>query len=366
MKKLISILTVLMLCTSIALTTTGCLFTLHISQNGGNESEEVYTFDETHHWILQSGGTKKDYAEHSNPESGKDVGMCKCGYYFPCHNLVYQKTEINGKAGYEVVDYNEDMSPNFYHVEIPTSYQGEEDSEPLPVISVADYALSNNKSSGKCGVALESIKFNEGLLSLGDGAVCYSNIKEITIPNSVVGNLHYTFRGCSALKKIVIGDGITSIGGYTFQNVANCHTIIFGNSVKEIRPRSIMGCSELRTVVLPASLISMPEGSHVDNALGCEPQTVIFPGDKINIYFQITRDVLENRTISLFPRDSNGNLLNPDGTIAHEVIYKNDNYYQQSYTIEGFNENWYGLNTVYCLGEWEYDENNLPKPSINE
>ena len=359
MKKLLSFVLILIISLSVLPALVAC-------GDGESAYSEEYVFNDTHHWKpkLKGDGDPTDYGEHTNPQSGKGVGKCKCGYYFPCHNLVYEKTKINGKTGYEVVDYDEDMSPNFYHVEVPKYHQELGDSEPLPVISVGDYALSNNKSSGKCGVALESIKLNEGLLNVGNGAVCYSNIEEITIPNSVVGNLHYTFRGCSALKKIVIGNGVTSIGGYTFQNVANCHTIIFGNSVKEIKPRSIMGCSELTTVVLPASLVSMPEGSHVDNAVGCEPQTKIFPGSKINIFFQITRDELEERTIPLFARDDDGNLLNPDGTIAHRVIYKNDNYYQQSYTKYGLNANWNGLNKVYCIGEWYFDKNGVPV--INE
>ena len=363
MKKLISMLTVIALCVSISLTATGCLFDIHIYQGGGDQEEEKYVFNETHHWIEVDGGaSQKDYAEHSNPESGTNVGICKCGYYFTCNNLVYEKATVNGTLGYKVVDYDEEMSPNFYHVEIPTHYQGEGDSEPLPVLSVGEYALSNDPSNGKCGIRLESIKFNEGLLNLGKGVISYSNIQEITIPDSVVGELSYTFRGCTSLKKIVIGDGITGIGGYTFQNVVNCHTVVFGNSITEIRPRTFRNCNELKTIVLPASLVSMPEGSIADNAVGCAPQTVIFPGSGRNIFFQITREELQERTIPVFQRDANGNLLDKDGNIAHEVIYKDGEYIQQSYTTYGLNANWYGLNTVYCLGEWEYDENNVPQP----
>ena len=357
MRKLLSFVLVLILSLRVLPTLVAC---------GDTEPaySEEYVFNDTHHWKPQINGDGEpiEYEEHYNPKSDTAVGRCKCGYYFPCHNLVYEKTKVNGRTGYAVVDYDEDMSPNFYHVEIPKYHQEQGDSQPLPVLSVGEYALSNDNSNGKCDIRLESIKFNEGLINLGKGVISYSNIEEITIPNSVVGVLSYTFRGCTSLKKIVIGNGVTGIGGYTFQNVVNCHTVVFGNSITEIRPRTFRNCNELKTIVLPASLVSMPEGSIADNAVGCAPQTVIFPGSGRNIFFQITREELQERTIPVFQRDANGNLLDKDGNIAHEVIYKDGEYIQQSYTTYGLNANWYGLNTVYCLGEWEYDENNVPQP----
>ena len=364
MKKLISMLTVIALCVSISLTATGCLFDLHIYEGGGgDQEEEIYVFDETHHWIEVDGGaSQKDYAEHSNPESGTGVGKCVCGYYFPCHNLVYEKATVNGTLGYKVVDYDEDMSPNFYHVEIPEFYQGEGDSEPLPVLSVDEYALSNRNTHGKCDIKLESIKLNEGLLLVGRGAFSHSNIKEITIPDTVEGELNTTFMQCISLEKIVIGNKITNIKPNTFNGLTNCHTVIFGDSVKEIWPRAFYNCGSLRTVILPESLDSMPENSIKGNAQACQPLTVIIPGSNVSIFFHITREQLGLRTIPVFQRDANGNLLDEDGNIAHEVEYKDGNYIQKSFTTYGLNANWYGSNTVYCLGEWEYDENNVPQP----
>ena len=356
MKKLLSLILVLIISLSVLPTLVAC---------GEEEPEysEEYVFNDSHHWKPQINGDGEpiEYEEHYNPKLGKGVGKCKCGYYFPCHNLKYRLKTINGVTGYEVYDYDEDMSPNFYHVEVPKFYQGEEDLEPIPVISIARYALSNRPHTatatyGQCDIRIRSIKLNEGLLNVGDGAVCYSDIEEITIPNSVVGDLHYTFMQCTALKKIVVGNGITDIQGYTFYGLPVCETIILGNSIREIRTRTFIDCGALRTVVLPASLVSMPEGSHAGNTGVCEPQTVIFSGNKINLFYQITREELEARTIPLFPRNAEGSLLNPDGTVAHLVKFENNNFDQKSFTTYGLNENWHGQNNVYCLGEWYFDE----------
>ena len=373
MKKFIKLLTLAIFSLSLILSASGC-FVLHVKEQ---EEEEVvleheteYTFNQTHHWFepLKEGGEVKDYAEHVNPKSGENVGRCVCGYYFPCHNLIYKKITLNGVTGYEVIDYDEDMSPQFYHVEVPTHYQGEDDAEPLPVISVGQYSLSKT-SSGKCKVGLKSIKLNEGLLRVANYAFAGSDISEITIPNSVVGKLHYTFMQCTSLKKIVIGNGVTEIGGYTFYGIPVCETIIVGDSVKQISMRSFIDCNALSTLVLPASLISIPEDIHkMNDDAGWGVESTLLPGRDINVFFKITREELIARKIPLFERDVDGNVLNEDGNILFEVkVYYNEdgsvfNYEQSGHTTEGLTANWAGANTVYCLNEWYYDQDGNPVP----
>ena len=366
MKKPLSIITLIVLSFSIMISASGCM-TLHIYQPESTqvEYETEYSYDDKHHWINQVDGDEKiEYGEHYN-QSGK----CMCGYYFPCHNLVYQLTTIGGKTGYQVIDYDEDMAPQYLNVEVPKTYQSETDIEPISVISIADYALSNRGSGyGKCDVKLESIKLNEGLLEVGDGAFCHSNITEITIPNSVVGSLAYTFMQCSQLERIVIGDGITEIKGYVFHGLPKCEEVVLGSSIKEIKTRSFIDCKALKSVVIPASLVSIPESSHASNAEGCEPQVNLFMNSGApDIYMNITEEELAELTLPLFPRDANGSLLNPDGTIAHKVTSYYDKegnlqYSQETCTHYGLVTGWQGSSKIYFLGEWEYDKNNVPTP----
>ena len=367
MKKILSLILTLILSISVLPALVAC--------NKDKPQEPVYaeefTYNDTHHWKPQINGEGDpiEYGEHVNAKTGKNVGKCKCGYYFPCHNLVFEKTTVDGIEGYKLVDYDEDISPNFYHVEVPKYYQGENDPEPLPVISLAKYSFSKS-GSGKCKVSLKSVKLNEGLLNVGDRAFASSDISEITIPDSVVGDLHYTFMQCTSLKKIVVGNGITEIKGYTFYGIPVCETIILGNSVREIHMRTFIDCAGLKTLVLPASLVSIPEDTHLMNQdSGWGVESILLPKDDINVYFNITRDELEERTIPLFNRDANGNLLNPDGSIFAKisVVYddqgKIHNYEQYTFSTYGLTAGWAGSNTVYCLNEWHYDSNGNPVPN---
>lgn len=359
MRKIFSLILVLMLSFGLMSTLVAC----NVTQEP--KYSEEYVFNDTHHWRVQTNGKGDpiDYEAHYNPKN-KGAGRCKCGYYFPCHNLVFEPTTVDGVYGYAVVDYDEDMYPNYYHVEVPKYYQGENDAEPLPVVLIGQSAFSN-RSAGKCDIKIESIKLHEGLLRIDDFAFAGSALTEVVIPDSVKGTLHYTFIGSIELTKIKIGNGITRIDGYTFHNLSKVKEIILGNSVREIMPRSFLGCWQLETVILPASLESIPEGTEApqNGTTMPLPQYVIFEKDFVKIFIQLTRDELNARTIPLFGRDSDGNLLNPDGSIAHRVVNNNGKYAQLTRTHWGINENWYGSNKVYCLGEWSYDSKG--KPVVN-
>ncbi len=345
MKKFLKTLMLTIFTLTIALSASGC-FVLHIKEPEKEEYETEYTFDETHHWFksLENSGKKKDYAEHVNPKSGTSVGRCECGYYFPCHNLMYRKVTIDGVVGYEVYDYDEDMSPNFYHVEIPESYQG------LSVISVADFALSSyneNGVIGKCDIKLESIKLNEGLLRIGDGAFCYSNIEEMIIPNSVKGNLVYTVMYCSGLKRVVVGNGVEKITSYVFTGCSILEELVIGNSVTEITPRNFLYVKNLNKVVLPASLTSIPETSFEGNTGEPEPQFKLFADCAPDLFLNITSEELEALTIPRKLRDESGNIINEE---------------DKAITKDRYVDGWSGSSKIYFKGEWHYDQNGDPVP----
>ncbi len=348
MKKILSLILTTILALSVLPSLVAC--------NPNEEPEgpvysEEFVFDETHHWKPQINGEGDpiEYGEHVNAKTGKNVGKCKCGYYFPCHNLVYEKVTIDEIEGYKVIDYDEDISPNFYHVEVPKYYQGENDTEALPVLAVGKYALSNrNAPYGKCDVVLESIKLNEGIITLEEGAFCYSNIEEMIIPDSVKGDLIYTVMYCYNLKRAVVGNGVTSIYGYVFTGCTTLEELIIGNSVTEILPRNFIYVSTLKKVVLPASLVSIPETSLVGNTNEPEAQFVVFDGSNPDIFMYITEEELEALTIPMKERDEDGNFVN-----------ESDN----QMTTYGFVRGWSGSSKIYFKDEWHYDSNGEPVPN---
>ncbi len=351
MRKILSLILSIVVTLSVTVMITAC------SPDDSGSTEPVYSneylFNETHHWRPQinGDGAPVDYGEHYNPKSGNLVGKCKCGYYFPCHNLMYRKVTIDGVVGYQVYDYDEDMSPNFYHVEIPKYYKGEEDSEPLPVISVADFALSSyneNGVIGRCDIKLESIKLNEGLLRIGDGAFCYSNIEEMIIPNSVKGNLVYTVMYCSGLKRVVVGNGVEKITSYVFTGCGVLEELVIGNSVTEITPRNFLDVKGLKKVVLPASLVSLPESSFKGNTGKLEPQFILFAHCAPDLFLNITTEELEALTIPRKLRDESGNFINEE---------------DKAITKYGYVDGWSGSSKIYFKDEWHYDQNGDPVPN---
>ncbi len=349
MKKILSYILVLILSISVLPTLVAC----DEGEPEGPIYSESYVWDDEYHWRPQLNGSEVlDYAKHYNP-GGDNTGRCKCGYYFPCVNLVFNKITLDGVVGYELVDYDEYMSPNFYHVEVPAYYQGENDESPLPVLSIANYALSNRASTatatyGKCEIKLKSVKLNEGLVRLGVGAFCYSNIAEIVVPNSVTYPLEYTFMYCSSLKRIVIGNGVKLIKSYTFCNSNLLEEVILGSSVEEILPRNFIGNGQLKRIVMPRSLISIPEGIFYNGNVAGVAQIRMFDNNP-DIFFEITAEEYEAITIEAKERDpATGRPIPP---------------YTDAYTHYGWVRGWDGISQKYFDGEWHYDENGTPVPN---
>lgn len=300
-----------------------------------------YTYNDTHHWYSQyNGETKFNYTEHKS-----DGGKCACGKYLDASSaLTYTKTTIDGELAYEVTLYDKDSS--IVHVEIPAYYKGAGDEKALPVLVIAEGCF---KASG-----LKSIKLNEGLRYINRTAFCSTNITEIDIPDSVLGQqtsiypysggLYNTFSECNELVSVKIGNGITIIESHTFASCKNLSNVVLGENVQKIGIRAFYECKSLKEIVLPASLNYIPEGEVYTPAV-----------DKVvalnrcftyasKIYMNITKEELIALTVPLYNRDE----------ITGEVIA--DNIQRNP----GFCEGWSGIADIYYKGEWKYDKDGKP------
>ena len=345
MKKILSLFLTLILSLSVLPTLVACNDDSSQGPQGPTYSE--YIFDESYHWrtlIDGEGEETIEYEAHYNPAGAKHGKCNKCDYYFPCHKLVYKKVTIDGVEGYEVYDYDEEMSPNFYHVEVPKFYQGDDDVQPLPVVSIGAYALSNRVGYGKCGVKLESIKLNEGLKSLGVGVFSASNIIECVIPNSVTTALSYTLFNCTLLKKVIVGNGVPKINSWTFYYSTSIEEVVIGNSVTEIENNNFYGKTQLKYVVLPASLVSLPEYVYESNGgqLGIRYETFVNCGS-FKIFIDKTFDEVEDLTYQPTPIK--------DASI------------DTPRTTYGYVRGWNSSAPIYYKNEWHYDNDGTPVPN---
>ena len=355
MKKFLSILLTLILTLGVSLVFVGC-------DNGGEGEQprgpiyaEEFTYNETHHWRNQINGTGTyEYGVHR-----EESGWCKvCKMYYECPNLRYNKVKIRGVEGYEVVEYDELYeSEAILNVEIPKYHQEEGDAEPLPVISIKDNVFNCSENNHTISTSIQSIKLNEGLLSIGSYAFAGSSIKELIIPDSVFGNYRASWYNygittvaynCTELKKVVIGNGVTVLAGYNFLGCINLSDVTFGNSIKEIRPRNFYAVPTLDYLVIPESLVSIPEDSILVPTIGFYQRLVGIASCKA-FYFEISEAEYNARVIPAKKRDlATGAIIAPDSTAL---------------TTWGFSEGWDGEAQKYFKGEWHYNEKGEPVPN---
>ena len=158
--------------------------------------------------INGSGEPYLDYGKCTNKN-----GRCNtCYRYYKCDALVYGLTTVNGVEGlicyggadpfnpsvdadasYHVSDFD---NGGWLHVEVPAYevYNG----TTYPVLALAENAFKLDQ--------IHTLKLNEGLISIGNQAFAYSSqLKEITIPNSVVHLGSSICYESSGIEKFVFG-----------------------------------------------------------------------------------------------------------------------------------------------------------------
>ncbi|MBO7213962.1 MAG: leucine-rich repeat domain-containing protein [Clostridia bacterium] len=321
---------------------------------------EEYTYNETHHWralLSGEGEDKTDYAEHDNEQ-----GKCECGMYYDCtHLLDFEYHDIDGDGevdGYRVIGYkDEEFYGNslYMHYEIPKVYQGEDDEEPLPVISIGYGAFSigivNNILYNS--VPIESVKMGDNIVEIQDWAFRGSEIEELVIPDSVTNQYHHLWGstttgiiynlcdGCFRLRRVVIGNGITVLGAYNFDD--DVLEVVLGSSIRSIQSRAFYEIYSLEYLVIPASVNHIPEGSQLYNGKNIPLISMLPLTAKTVLYMEITKEEHDALIIPLRERDeTTGNVLNPVSV--------------------GFVNGWNGNCKVYFKGEWRYNANGKPEP----
>ena len=79
--------------------------------------------------------------------------------------------------------------------------------------------------------------------SIPDYMCCgMSNLKSVTIPNSVTSIGGNAFNGCSGLTSVTIPNSVTSIGGNAFNGCSGLTSMTIPNSVTSIGGSAFSGC----------------------------------------------------------------------------------------------------------------------------
>ena len=109
---------------------------------------------------------------------------------------------------------------------------------------------------------LKSVTLPESIASIGSYA--FHNCKElksINIPNSVKSIGVSTFLSCSSLEKIIIPNNVNSIGAFAFASCSNLTTVVLGDSLKTIETSVFSGCTQLIAITIGNKIENIENGA---------------------------------------------------------------------------------------------------------
>lgn len=109
-------------------------------------------------------------------------------------------------------------------------------------------------------VPLKSIQFPSTLREIGSYSFCWTELKQIEIPQGVTAIGTEAFTGCRNLTRIILPDSMKVIGNGAFAACENVTTIELGNGLEEIGPNAFQYCG-FTELVLPASLRRISTGA---------------------------------------------------------------------------------------------------------
>lgn len=112
------------------------------------------------------------------------------------------------------------------------------------------------------GTELRNITIPSSVVHIGEAAFydCDS-LESVELPDSVVSLEMMAFDGCSNLKRVTIGNSIKSIESYTFNDCKSLSEVHIGSGVVNIDEYAFSGCDSLRTIYIPSNVKTIVNGA---------------------------------------------------------------------------------------------------------
>ncbi len=207
----------------------------------------------------------------------ESIGACAFGY---CQQLTRidlsesRVTEIGDFAFYDCENAREiDLGIDLTSISGYAFYQNMQVKE----ITIPDTVVSiGTRAFGLCS-ALETVTFGEGLETIDDYAFrdCTA-LTAIILPDSVKTVGRYAFYDCPAVETLVLGAGTETIGDYAFYGLSALRSVTIPAGVKTIGAFAFKGCTMLNVAVFAGD----PEMVDSNAFYGCDYLTVYAAGEE--------------------------------------------------------------------------------------
>lgn len=106
--------------------------------------------------------------------------------------------------------------------------------------------------------SLVKVTITGGKLLYGAFDHC-SNLKQISIPDTVTSIAPYVFRDCKGLEDIVIADGVTEIGKYALSGCSGLTSISLPEKLQSIDSAAFSDCTALEKIKLPQQITQIAD-----------------------------------------------------------------------------------------------------------
>ncbi|HMP76844.1 MAG TPA: leucine-rich repeat protein [Kiritimatiellia bacterium] len=167
---------------------------------------------------------------------------------------------------------------------------------PLSSVSLAS-TITHIDSGAFLGSALSSITIPPSVGSLGVGAFteCESLGSVYFEPGALTNISSTAFYGCLSLTNATLPDGVVSIGNQAFY-WSDLRTIVLPSSVTSLGTEVFFGCSSATSAIIGAGIVHLPAGSFRECA---SLLSVQFEGDTASIDSHAFRDNVALPTLAL-------------------------------------------------------------------
>ena len=114
--------------------------------------------------------------------------------------------------------------------------------------------LANGSDIYYCGILVTDLIIPDGVANIGANSFCKSNIKTVSIPDSVQRINENAFGNCTGLTEVTIPNSVTFLGTKVFNECTSLESVTIGSGVTSIGEKAFYGCTSLTEIDIPDSV----------------------------------------------------------------------------------------------------------------